>query len=276
MASIKHRKITNRRIRRRNSMKIGILGLGYVGSAVAWTHRHHEVVARDPKLGDKSASLEEIKTCDAVYVCVPTPMLEDGHCDDSFVKSVLAELADYNKIIICKSTVPPGVYAYLESKYSNIVHAPEFLTAANATADYESATWVLVGGKPDNVKRAIDVISTSTIAATHYHRTNITTASLFKYLANSFMATKVTFMNEFYQLAQHFDVDWSDVKEIAKNDPRLGNTHWDVPGPDGSFGYGGACFPKDVAAICEQAIDVGTSLELLERVEVINKRHRLV
>ena len=276
MASIKHRKITNRRIRRRNSMKIGILGLGYVGSAVAWTHRHHEVVARDPKLGDKSASLEEIKTCDAVYVCVPTPMLEDGHCDDSFVKSVLAELADYDKIIICKSTVPPGVYAYLESKYSNIVHAPEFLTAANATADYESATWVLVGGKPDNVKRAIDVISTSTIAATHYHRTNITTASLFKYLANSFMATKVTFMNEFYQLAQHFDVDWSDVKEIAKNDPRLGNTHWDVPGPDGSFGYGGACFPKDVAAICEQAIDVGTSLELLERVEVINKRHRLV
>lgn len=276
MASIKHRKITNRRIRRRNSMKIGILGLGYVGSAVAWTHRHHEVVARDPKLGDKSASLEEIKTCDAVYVCVPTPMLEDGHCDDSFVKSVLAELADYDKIIICKSTVPPGVYAYLESKYSNIVHAPEFLTAANATADYESATWVLVGGKPNNVERAIEIISTSSIAATHYHRTNITTASLFKYLANSFMATKVTFMNEFYQLAQHFDVNWSDVKEIAKNDPRLGNTHWDVPGPDGSFGYGGACFPKDVAAICEQAIDVGTSLELLERVEVINKRHRLV
>lgn len=274
MASIKHRKITNRRIRRRNSMKIGILGLGYVGSAVAWTHRHHEVVARDPKLGDKSASLDEIKTCDAIYVCVPTPMLEDGHCDDSFVKSVLAELADYDKIIICKSTVPPGVYAYLESKYSNIVHAPEFLTAANATADYESATWVLVGGTPENVENAIEIIATSTIAATHYHRTNITTASLFKYLANSFMATKVTFMNEFYQLAQHFDVSWSDVKEIAKNDSRLGNTHWDVPGPDGKFGFGGACFPKDVAAICEQAIDVGMSLELLERVETINKRHR--
>ena len=255
-------------------MKIGILGLGYVGSAVAWTHRHHEVIARDPKLGDKSASLEEIKTCDAIYVCVPTPMLEDGHCDDSFVKSVLAELADYNNIIICKSTVPPGVYAYLESKYPNIVHAPEFLTAANATADYESATWVLVGGKIENVEKAIEIISTSTIAATHYHKTNITTASMFKYLANSFMATKVTFMNEFYQLAQHFEVSWSDIKEIAKNDPRLGHTHWDVPGPDGKFGYGGACFPKDVAAICEQAIDVGMSLELLERVEVINKRHR--
>ena len=97
---------------------------------------------------------------------------------------------------------------------------------------------------------------------------------MFKYLANSFMATKVTFMNEFYQLAQHFDVNWQDIKEIAKNDSRLGHTHWDVPGPDGKFGFGGACFPKDVAAICEQAIDVGMSLELLERVETINKKHR--
>lgn len=255
-------------------MKIGILGLGYVGSAVAWTHRHHQVVARDPKLGDKSASLEQIRTCDAVYICVPTPMLDDGRCDDSFVKSVLAELADYSKIIICKSTVPPGVYAYLESKYSNIVHAPEFLTAANATADYESATWVLVGGQPDNVERAIAIISTSTIAATHYQKTNITTASMFKYLANSFMATKVTFLNEFYQLAKHFDVNWADIKNIAKNDSRLGHTHWDVPGPDGKLGFGGACFPKDISAICEQAIDVGMSLELLERVETINNNMR--
>jgi UDPglucose 6-dehydrogenase len=256
-------------------MKIGILGLGYVGSAVAWTHRNHEVVTRDPKLGDKSASLAEIKTCDAVYICVPTPMSEDGRCDDSFVKSVLAELSDYNKIIICKSTVPPGVYAYLESKYPNIVHAPEFLTAANATADYESATWVLVGGTDENVEQAITVISASTIAATHYHKTNITTASMFKYLANSFMATKVTFMNEFYHLTKHFDINWNDIKEIAKNDPRLGHTHWDVPGPDGKFGFGGACFPKDVAAICEQALDVGMSLELLEHVEKINKKNRI-
>jgi UDPglucose 6-dehydrogenase len=202
-------------------------------------------------------------------------MLENGHCDDSFVKSVLAELADYNKIIICKSTVPPGIYAQLEEKYSNIVHAPEFLTAANATSDYESSTWVLVGGKANNIENAIDIISKSTIAATHYHKTNITTASLFKYLANSFMATKVTFMNHFYQLAQHVDVNWQDVKDIATNDPRLGNSHWDVPGPDGKFGFGGACFPKDVAAICKHARDIGASLELLEQVEVINKQQRL-
>jgi UDP-N-acetyl-D-mannosaminuronate dehydrogenase len=72
-------------------MKIGILGLGYVGSAVAWTHRHHDLVKRDPKFGHESASIEEIKTCDAVYVCVPTPMREDGRCDDSFLRSVLLD-----------------------------------------------------------------------------------------------------------------------------------------------------------------------------------------
>jgi UDPglucose 6-dehydrogenase len=255
-------------------MKIGILGLGYVGSAVAWTHRHHKVVKRDPKFGSKSASLEEIKTCDAVYICVPTPMLDNGHCDDSFMRSVLEELQDYKKIIICKSTVPPGVYKDLQSKYPNIVHAPEFLTAANATADYENSTWVLVGGGEDQVNSAIEIIKTSSIAATHYHKTNIATASLFKYIANSLMAAKVTFMNDMYHLADTLNINWDEVKTIAGNDPRLGNSHWDVPGPDGKFGFGGACFPKDVSAIIEHAKDQNLRLELLESVQALNKKLR--
>jgi nucleotide sugar dehydrogenase len=255
-------------------MKIGIIGLGFVGSAVAWAHRNQELVLRDPKLKEESASIDEIKSCDAVYVCVPSPMLEDGHCDDSFMKSVLKELVGYDKVIICKSTIPPGIYASLEEKYPNIVHAPEFLTAANATIDYVSATWMLVGGNDKWVSDAIEIIKSGNVAATHYHTSNITTASLFKYIANSFMATKVTLMNDFYQLSKHINVNWSDIKEIAKNDPRLGNTHWDVPGPDGQFGYGGACFPKDVAAIIEHSIDIGVNFELLDRVEELNKKHR--
>jgi len=255
-------------------MKIGILGLGYVGSAVAWTHRHQELVKRDPKLGDSSASIEEIKTCDAVYVCVPTPMADSGHCDDSYVKNVLAELEGYDKVIICKSTVPPGVYKELQEKYSNVVHAPEFLTAANATQDYETSTWVLVGGINKWVEDAITVIKSSTIAATHYHKTDIATASLFKYIANSLMASKVTFMNDMFHLANTLGIRWDEVKTIAENDPRLGNTHWNVPGPDGQFGFGGACFPKDVSAIIEHAKDQNLRLELLETVQALNKKQR--
>ena len=255
-------------------MKIGILGLGYVGSAVEWTHRHHTVIKRDPKFGKDSASLDEIMSCDAVYICVPTPMLENGHCDDSYVKSVLEELKDYKKIINCKSTVPPGVYKELEIKYPNIVHAPEFLTAANATSDYENSTWVLIGGEEDQVNSAIEIIKTSSIAATRYHKTNIATASLFKYIANSLMAAKVTFMNDMYHLADTLNIDWDEVKTIAGNDPRLGNSHWDVPGPDGKFGFGGACFPKDVSAIIEHAKDQNLRLELLESVQALNKKQR--
>jgi len=255
-------------------MRIGIFGLGYVGSAVAWTHRNDEVIKRDPKLGDQSASLDEIKTCDAIYVCVPTPMQEDGHCDDSYLKSVLLELTDYDKVIICKSTIPPGVYKELQKKYPNIVHAPEFLTAANATQDYETSSWVLIGGDRKYCELAEKIIKASTIHANHYHITNITTASLFKYMANSFLATKVTFMNDLYHLANLVDVDWNEIKKISSNDPRLGISHWDVPGPDGSYGFGGACFPKDVSAIIEHAKDQNLSLELLESVQALNKKQR--
>lgn len=255
-------------------MKIGIFGLGYVGSAVAWTHRNHLVIKRDPKLEDSSASLDEIKTCDAIYICVPTPMLGNGHCDDSYLKSVLLELKDYDKIIICKSTIPPGTYKNLQQQYPNIVHVPEFLTAANATEDYETSNWVLIGGNEPWINRAEQIIRSSTIAATHYHKTDIATASLFKYIANSFLATKVTFMNDMYQLSKGLGINWNEVKVIAKNDLRLGNSHWDVPGPDEKFGYGGACFPKDVSAIIEHAKDQNKRLELLESVQALNEKHR--
>jgi UDPglucose 6-dehydrogenase len=88
------------------------------------------------------------------------------------------------------------------------------------------------------------------------------------------MATKVTFMNDLYHLANSVGANWTEIKEIAKNDPRLGTSHWDVPGPDGQFGYGGACFPKDVSAIIEHAKTQGLRLELLESVQALNKKLR--
>lgn len=166
------------------------------------------------------------------------------------------------------------MYLRLHDTYPNIVHAPEFLTAANAVQDYETSTWVLIGGSSNYSQEAEAVIRSSTIQATHYHITNIATASLFKYMANALMATKVTFMNDLYHLANAVGVEWDEIKEISKNDPRLGTSHWDVPGPDGKFGYGGACFPKDVSAIIEHGLDIGTPQHLLEAVKAINNLHR--
>jgi UDPglucose 6-dehydrogenase len=133
---------------------------------------------------------------------------------------------------------------------------------------------VLIGGNPSWVKDAERIVRSSTIAATHYHKTDIATASIFKYIANSFLASKVTFMNDMYHLTSTLGIDWSEIKSIASNDTRLGNSHWDVPGPDGQFGFGGACFPKDVSAIIEHAKDQNKRLELLETVQALNKKQR--
>jgi UDPglucose 6-dehydrogenase len=255
-------------------MKIGIIGLGYVGSAVAATHKHHEIVVRDPKLNQESASLDCILQCDAIYICVPSPMNDDGSCNVEYIEAVLEEIQNYSKVIIAKSTLPPDFYKKLQLKFHNLVHVPEFLTAANAVNDYEQSAWVLVGGEEPFVEYAIDVIRSSSIVAKKYVKTNIATASMFKYIANSFLATKVTYMNDMYHLANQLDISWNDIKEISKNDSRLGDTHWDVPGPDGLFGYGGACFPKDVSAIIEHAKSFRIELSLLESVKQINKKHR--
>jgi len=81
-------------------------------------------------------------------------------------------------------------------------------------------------------------------------------------------------MNEFYKLAQVDGIDWNKIKEVASYDDRIGMTHMDVPGSDGNYGWGGACFPKDVSAIISEAKSCGLNLKLLENVVNINKEHR--
>jgi len=103
---------------------------------------------------------------------------------------------------------------------------------------------------------------------------DIKTASLYKYMMNCYLATKVTFMNDFKMLADAEGVTWDNLKYLSKADNRIGNTHMDVPGPDAQYGWGGGCFPKDVAAIIMEAIDKNVDFELLDRVETINKKHR--
>ena len=260
-------------------MKIGIIGCGYVGSAVSWSHRHQDQIIRDPKLKD-SAELKDFVNADAIFVCLPSPMLEDGRCDTSYIEDGLAELLDNVRFenpvpIICKTTAPPSIYEKLQKRYPNIVYSPEFLTAANHIADYSNADFFVIGGHTEWCERAREVIRSGIpLTDERFIYTDIKTASMFKYMMNSYMSMKVTFMNDFYSLAQAEGVEWRTLKRLAGYDERIGKTHMDVPGPDGEFGYGGACFPKDVAAIITEAIDLGVEFELMQRVETINKHHR--
>ena len=263
-------------------MKIGIVGFGYVGSAVAWAHRKHELVVIDPKLPD-TANLSDLVGCDGIYVCVPSPpvdpTLESGACDTSILEDVLKDLmfvSIANTVpVICKTTAPPRVYEQLQKQYPNIVYCPEFLTARNHIADYMNAEYQIMGGDTDWCEKAYPIVTEGlpkVIDKVFY--TDIKSAALYKYMMNSYLATKVTFMNEFKQLADAEGVAWDELRALTTYDSRIGQTHMDVPGPDGEYGWGGACFPKDVAAIIEEAINHDLDFELLQRVESINRTHR--
>ena len=263
-------------------MRIGIIGHGYVGSAISWAHRSDELVIRDPKIKD-SASLDQFKNCDAIFVCVPSPpldsSLENGRCDTSILEQTLKELLfviiDNPIPIICKTTAPPSVYARLQQQYPNIVHCPEFLTQADAVNDYGNADYCVLGGDYDWAVKAREVIQHGRpMVHEKFTIVPIKVAALYKYMMNGYLATRVTFMNEFKQLADAEGIEWKDLAYLAQHDGRIGYSHMAVPGPDGQYGWGGACFPKDIAAIQEEALDLGIDLELLGRVEDINKKHR--
>lgn len=260
-------------------MRIGIIGSGFVGSAVAHAHLHDEVLINDPK-HPHSVALTDFVDCDAIFICVPSPSTEDGHCDTSILEDVLKNLFFVNITaqipIISKVTAPPSVYERLQKQYPNLVHAPEFLTAKNALWEYKFGKLCVIGGNKEWRGKAAKVILQGMVEVRpdNVLFTDIKAASLYKYLMNSYLAAKVTFMNDFYELAQVHSIDWNDIQSIARSDERIGNTHLSVPGNNGEYGWGGGCFPKDVAAIIMEAIDHNVDFELMDRVETINKKHR--
>ncbi len=246
--------------------KIGIVGLGFVGSAVRSSMEIHcdlVLVDKDPSKG--SHTFEDLKKCEGVFVCVPTPFGNDGHCDTSALEFVLEKLKDYEGVIISKCTAPPLVYKELNKKHANLVHAPEFLTAANASIDYINGKFIIIGGKVKAYRdQAEKIIKIGQSNAEKIAHCTIEEASLAKYTINSFLATKVTFMNEIYQLAEAIGADYKIVSWMATLDERIGNSHMRVPGPDGQFGFGGMCFPKDTSALLKYAEEVGVALNVLD------------
>ena len=260
-------------------MKIGIVGFGYVGSAVAASYPKSDVMIADPAYPDISVSIDELKSqCAVIFVCVPTPSGPAG-CDTSVADSVLVSLSGYNGIVIVKSTAPPAWYTNVESISGlRIAHVPEFLTQARAKYDYVNPHKIVVGSKPELRDEIARILLAS---AVNFNRVNIeycsiAEASFFKYMANNMLAMKVVINNEFATLANSIGLDWNSVSAIAQTDSRLGNTHWSVPGPDGKFGYGGACFPKDTEALAVIAKQANIDMTMLETAICTNKQLNVI
>jgi len=239
---------------------IGIIGQGFVGNAVRMGMQHVYNVLTYDKSPDKYSNVtgieELIEQNEVVFLCVPTPMKRSGKCDLSIINNALQEInqccISLNKqiIIVIKSTIPPGTTDHLDSLYShcNIVFNPEFLTEANSIEDYKNQNRIVIGGKRPYTS-VVRRIFAKAFPKVPIIKTSSTIAETIKYVTNIFLATKVAFANEIFQVCEALDIDYDKVIEYAKYDVRLGQTHWDVPGPDGDFGYGGHCFPKDIAAL---------------------------
>ena len=246
--------------------KIGIVGMGVVGKAVRSACEFDSPILVDTNdaLGH-TGTYEELLTCDAVYICVPSPIGADGNCDTSILEGVLSKLKNCNGVIISKVTATPNVYKRLSLEYSNLVHSPEFLTAANASYEYRKTEIVIIGGRvPAYVNEAERIIKSDLQEVTTVVKCSIEEASFVKYAINSFLATKVVFMNELQQLAKASGIDYEGIAKAINTDPRIGSSHLKVPGPDGQFGFGGMCFPKDTQALLKYAESVNIELSVLE------------
>ena len=260
--------------------RIAVIGLGFVGGAIYKSLENYpddvELVAIDPAKGF-NATIKDIKDFDAVFVCVPSPQSADGTADTSILEHVLEDLGyvDFEGVIISKVTAPPDVYQTLQESYPNLVHAPEFLTAANAYDDYIHGRFTIIGGGETYRNEAERIIRLSQTGLVSVVRCTIGEAALAKYTINSFLATKVIFMNEMAQLAQASGMDWDKVASAIRQDTRIGHSHMQVPGPDGLFGFGGMCFPKDTSALLKYAGKTDSELSVLNTAVEKNSLIRL-
>jgi nucleotide sugar dehydrogenase len=231
-------------------LKVGVIGNGFVGEAISFAFSSvSEIFVYDINPLKTIDDLESVHNCDFVFICVPTPMFEDGSQDLSYVESTF-ENATNKPVYIIKSTVLPGTTGQLCKKYSNfkIIFSPEFLTERSAKLDMLTQSRIILGGElalTDKVKSLFN----QRFKIKNIIQTDLKTAELTKYMNNTFFATKVSIMNEFKLLSDKLGTNWEDALKGFVSDGRIGDSHLNVPGHDGKLGYGGTCFPKDVNAL---------------------------
>lgn len=228
-------------------MSVAIVGMGAVGKALLQLFPD-AVEYDEPKcIGTREA----VNACRYAFVCVPTPRGPDGACDTRIVEDVVDWIeADY---IVIRSTVAPGTTRRLaERTGKHIVFQPEYGPAETPDHPFNNLRnirWVILGGEREARHGVIELYQRVFNASITIHQTTPETAELCKYMENSFLALKVIFCNEFFDIAKSFEVDYHELRELWLLDPRIEPTHSFVF-PD-SRGFAGGCLPKDIDAIVE-------------------------
>ena len=263
-----------------NKTNVGVVGNGVVGSATAACYRDYWINPCNPerlyevRVFDKDPSrsthtIREVLLCDVVFVCLPTPesdLYTEG-TDLSHVEEFFHYVRGVHTNLVLRSTVPIGTTRRLRDEYDlpNLVHSPEFLTARTAVEDAANPR-LNVLGDPDKDKKldktVVKIENGGARACAQLYHDRWPGADLcyvtsdeseaVKLFMNSFFAVKVAYWNEVRHLADRLELDYNAVREAVVAEGRVGGLHTHVPGPDGKFGFGGSCLPKDLAMLISQ------------------------
>ena len=260
-----------------------VVGCGFVGETVAKSleQNGHPVIRVDPKYNDNTLDMYQGTDGLRAIVCVPTPTL-DGVCDDRMIREVLEELGDIPVLLKC--TVPPNM---LETYPENVTYNPEFLRAKTAAEDFKKQKHFILGGTPENCELwkmqfsyMNDISSNQNqnilSANVEFIETDRTTASMVKYVHNSWLATKVAFFHELMLKttgenlihAKRMGIHHRIISILAKFE-NIGPSHMGAPNEENSLGFGGECFPKDTLAFLHY-----TDSEILQKVIEVNSKLR--
>lgn len=279
--------------------KVGICGYGFVGKGIHRLLKDSVVAIYDPYINDVGVLTAEsygykdknfkdptmFEGLDLVVICVMTKENDDGTCDTSIVEGSFKWLKVHcpKAVLMIKSAVVPSEVKRLIKEYKDlrIVLSPEFMGESKYFTPFwkypdpnnmESHTWQVFGGNPKDTTMCVEIFKRRMGVDTQFWQTDAVTASLSKYIENSFFAAKVTFCNEWHDIAKAYGVDWNELRELWLLDPRINKNHTLVFERD--RGYGGKCFPKDVKGIINDVKKMGYSAELMRAVDEVNERIR--
>ncbi|MGD0157486.1 MAG: hypothetical protein ABSB50_15420 [Terracidiphilus sp.] len=257
-------------------MKIGIVGYGSVGKALAdlfCSAADHELATYDKFLPDYATEYcrANINKCALVFVCVPTPSLADGSAADV---SAVEDVVGWIRPPICiKSTVIPGTTERLiERTRKSIVVSPEYMgeSKGHPWGSPASCGFLIVGGQVETSELVFEAYRACLGPTFTCFHTDERTAELCKYMENAFLGMKVAFVNQFYDISMALNVDWPDLRKLWLLDNRVGTSHTHVTA---DRGFGGRCLPKDMRALVAFMKDKGGA-PLLEALLAYNEMVR--
>lgn len=276
-------------------MRIGIIGGGVVGQATARSLVEHvrEVQVYDILKERRTHDLSSVLTSDLIFICLPTPQSEGSNrCDltplTSFIGQLANELDDYADLpLVLRSTVPVGTTNLLRkrTRCSRMIHYPEFLTARCSITDAHLPARHVIGHPnwhdvsspffPESpTGDTLKGLLTRRFPGVPIHEMSSDESEAVKLIQNSFFATCIAFWNECRTYADEEGLYWDLVLKAVLADGRIPHSHTRVPGPDGKYGFGGACLPKDIANLWNCMMNSGVGAPILSAVIDRNARDR--